>query len=112
MSGLFTTLIVFTLIACLLLIGAVLLQSGKGDGFASNFVSGNQAFGARQTADILEKVTWGLVTFVLVVSIISSFTFSKKGSSGDITDSAEIEAPAALPEMPDVTPIDLENPAE
>ncbi|MBQ2069089.1 MAG: preprotein translocase subunit SecG [Bacteroidales bacterium] len=110
MSGLFVTLIVFVLIACVLLIGVVLLQNGKGDGFASNFIAGNQAFGVRQTADILEKVTWGLVTFILVVAIVSSFTLGNKGGRGDITDKASITAPAAMPEMPAPAPVDVENP--
>lgn len=65
MNWLFVTLTVFILIACVLLILVVLLQNGKGDGLASNFVAGNQTFGVRQTADMLEKVTWGLVTFIL-----------------------------------------------
>ena len=107
MSGLFVTLIVFILIACLLLIGVVLLQNGKGDGFASNFVAGNQAFGVRQTADILEKVTWGLVTFILVVAIISSFTLGKKGNRGDITDKAEVTTTTSMPEMPAPVPVDI-----
>ena len=90
MNWLFVTLTVVTLIACALLILVVLLQNGKGDGLASNFVAGNQTFGVRQTADMLEKVTWGLVTFVLVVSIISSFTIGGKANKGDITDKVEV----------------------
>lgn len=112
MSGLFITLIIFILIAAVLLVGVVLLQNGKGGGFASNFVAGNQAFGVRQTADLLEKITWGLITFILVVSIISSFSLGNKNTKGDITDNAEIAAPAALPEMPApaAVPADIENP--
>ena len=91
MNWLFVTLTVFILIACALLVIAVLLQSGKGEGLASNFVAGNQTFGVRQTADMLEKVTWGLVTFILVVAIITSFTLGNKASRSDITDEAQIE---------------------
>ena len=57
MNALFTTLVVLIIIASILLILVVLLQNGKGDGLASNFVAGNQTFGVRQTADILEKIT-------------------------------------------------------
>ena len=74
MNALFVILTVLIIIAAFLLIIVVLLQNGKGEGLASNFVAGNQTFGVRQTADALEKITWGLVAFILAVSIISSFT--------------------------------------
>ena len=68
MNALFTILTILIIIAAALLVLVVLLQNGKGDGLASNFVAGNQTFGVRQTADILEKITWGLVAFILVVA--------------------------------------------
>ena len=92
MSSLFTILTVLIILASVLLIFAVLLQSGKGEGLASNFVAGNQAFGVRQTADLLEKVSWGLVTFILVVSIISSFV-------GRPAKGTQIKNNAPAPEM-------------
>ena len=64
MNTVFTILTILVVIAAILLIGVVLLQNGKGEGLASNFVAGNQTFGVRQTADILEKITWGLVAFI------------------------------------------------
>lgn len=89
MNAVFVILSVLIVLAAVLLIIVVLLQSGKGEGMASNFVAGNQTFGVRQTADILEKITWGLVAFILVVSIVASFTTSKSGSDIDITDKIE-----------------------
>ncbi len=100
MSTLFTILTVLIVLASLLLIGVVLLQNGKGEGLASNFVAGNQAFGVRQTADILEKITWGLVAFILVVSIIASFTVGSRGNAYDITDQIENVAEDAQPAFP------------
>lgn len=86
MNIIFSILVVLIVIAAILLTIVVLLQNGKGDSMASNFVAGNQALGVRQTANMLEKVTWGLVAFILVVSIISSFTTGTKGTQIDITD--------------------------
>lgn len=101
MNVVFLILTVLILIAAALLIIAVLLQSGKGDGMASNFVAGNQTFGVRQTADILEKVTWGLVAFILVISIVSSFTLGKGGTTGiDITDQIENVSGEEQPSFP------------
>ena len=59
MNVIFTILVVLVVIASILLTIVVLLQNGKGDSMASNFVAGNQTFGVRQTANMLEKVTWG-----------------------------------------------------
>ena len=112
MNAVFTILTVLIILASLLLIGAVLLQNGKGEGLASNFVAGNQTFGVRQTADFLEKITWGLVVFILVVSIIASFSARSKSASIDITDQIENnEGAAAQPEFP-TAPIQQAAPTE
>lgn len=108
MNALFTVLTVLVLVASVLITLIVLLQNGKGGGLASNFVAGNQTFGVRQTTDILEKITWGLVAFIFVVSIVSTFTLG--GSKAvDYTDKIEMEAPA--PEFPAAIP-SAEAPAE
>ena len=108
MNVLFTILTVLVLVASVLITLIVLLQNGKGGGLASNFVAGNQTFGVRQTADILEKITWGLAAFVLVVSIASTFFLNGGNDTVDITDKIEMEAPA--PEFPATLP--AENPAQ
>lgn len=77
---------------------------------ASNFVAGNQTFGVRETANILEKITWGLVTFILVASIITSFTLGSPTSAIDITEEIENVVPETKPEFPSA-PIQQENPA-
>ena len=73
MNAAFTILVVLIIIAAILLIAVVLLQNGKDGGLATNFTSANQTLGVRQTATILEKATWYLVAFILVVSIITVF---------------------------------------
>ncbi len=106
---LFSILTIIIVIASILLIIAVLLQNGKGEGMASNFTSANTTLGVRQTANILEKVSWGLVTFILVVSIITSFTTKTATSGVDVTE--KIEAAAAQPEFPS-TPAQTTAPAQ
>ena len=107
MNVLFTILTVLIVIAAVLLVGVVLLQNGKGGGLASNFVAGNQTFGVRQTADLLEKITWGLVAFIFVVSIVTTFTLNTGSREVDYTEKMETEAPA--PEFPSAP---VENPAD
>ncbi len=110
MNVLFTILTVLVLLASGLLTLIVLLQNGKGGGLASNFVAGNQTFGVRQTTDILEKITWGLVTFVGVIAIlINVFTLSTRTQEVDVTEKIEMAAPA--PEFPAAAP-STEAPAE
>ena len=102
MSALFTVLTILVLIASVLITLIVLLQNGKGGGLASNFVAGNQTFGVRQTTDILEKITWGLVAFIFVLSIVTTFTMKNNVKDIDLTEEIEMAAPA--PEFPAALP--------
>lgn len=110
MNAVFTILTVLVIIAAILLIIVVLLQNGKDGGLASNFVAGNQTFGVRQTADLLEKVTWGLVAFILVVSIIASFTTGTNGTVIDVTNKIENVNTDKQPAFPSA-PIQQEAPS-
>ena len=108
MNALFTVLTVLVLIASILITLIVLLQNGKGGGLASNFAAGNQTFGVRQTTDILEKITWGLVAFIFVVSIATSFsTGSSKGAS-NFSERAETELTEEVA-TPDFAPEAVED---
>ena len=109
MNALFTILTVLILIAAVLLTVVVLLQNGKGEGLASNFIAGNQTFGVRQTADLLEKISWGLVAFILVLSIVTSFTTGTNGADMDVTNKIENVATQSAPEFP-TAPVQQEAP--
>ncbi len=110
MNVVFTILVVLIIIAAILLTIVVLLQNGKGGGLASNFTAGNQTFGVRQTADLLEKISWGLVTFIFVASIITSFATKGSVKNGvDITDQIQQSATEQVPEFPS-TQLPDENP--
>lgn len=110
MNALFITLVVLIVIAAILLILVVLLQNGKGEGLASNFVAGNQTFGVRQTANILEKITWGLVIFIVAASIAASFSTNIKGNAVDISN--EIENVSEQTDMAFPTsPIEVQDPS-
>jgi preprotein translocase subunit SecG len=83
---LFTILAILALVGSVLITLIVLLQNSKGGGLASNFAAGNQTFGVRQTTDILEKITWGLAIFILIVSIAASFTYDDKEETKSYSD--------------------------
>ena len=116
MNAAFTTLIVLIIIAAILLIAVVLLQNGKDGGLATNFTSANQTLGVRQTASILEKATWYLVAFILIVSIITVFVGRSSTSAGTNDDSARnIVDQATAPAAEDnavAFPVTQENPEE
>ncbi len=102
--------IVLIFIASILLILAVLSQSPKG-GMAANFGASNQVMGVRQTADFLEKSTWGLAIAILVLSLAATMTMPKdriERSRSNIensilndieTDGMEV-IPNQIPEVP------------
>ena len=104
MNVAFTILVVLIVLAAILLIVVVLLQNGKDGGLATNFTSANQALGVRQTATILEKATWYLVAFILVLSIASTLVVSRgaHASTGDAmsTEILNEAAPAETPTFP------------
>ena len=68
---LYTLCIVLILIASVLIVLAVLVQSPK-SGMAANFGASNQVMGVRQTADFLEKFTWGMAVVILVLSLVAT----------------------------------------
>lgn len=104
MNALFITLAVLVLIAAILLTLVVLLQNGKGGGMASNFVAGNATFGVRETASILEKITWGLAIIILVLSVCTSYLIREKKSEAKAQAEALVKETQAeqesIPEMP------------
>ncbi|MCR5270744.1 MAG: preprotein translocase subunit SecG [Prevotella sp.] len=92
----YTLFIILIVIAAFLMVGIVLIQESKGGGLASNFASYNQIGGVRKTTDFIEKATWGLAAFMVVVSIACAY----------VLPTAKNDAPAVLNgiESPEANP--------
>ena len=89
---------ILIVLACLLLIGAVLIQKSKGGGLASDYSQGNQYLGYRKTTDFIEKATWSLAIFICVVSILASFAIKTPMNVSSIKPTvAPTSAPAPAP---------------
>lgn len=89
---------ILIVLACLLLIGAVLIQKSKGGGLASDYSQGNQYLGYRKTTDFIEKATWSLAIFICVVSILAAFAIKTPMNVSSIKPSvASTSAPAPAP---------------
>lgn len=63
---------ILIVLAAVALVFIVLIQNSKGGGLAAGFASSNQVMGVRKTTDFLEKATWFLAGFVLLLSISAS----------------------------------------
>lgn len=78
----FYLLLTLIIIACAGLIGIVLIQNPKGGGISSNFGALNQIGGVKQTTEGVEKITWGLAIFLVVLCLLTT-PYMKGGKSVD-----------------------------
>ena len=79
----YTLLVILIVIAAVLMIGIVLIQESKGGGLASNFAGSNQIMGVRKTTDFLEKATWGLAAFIMVLCFVCAFLVKNEFKAND-----------------------------
>lgn len=78
-------LVILMVVASLLMCFIVLIQNSKGGGLASGFSSSNQIMGVRKTTDFLEKGTWFLAGFMVVMSIATAYVVpTSSGKGGDV----------------------------
>ena len=88
----YTLLVILIVFAALLMIGIVLIQESKGGGLASNFASYNQIGGVRKTTDFIEKATWSLAGFMVVISIACAYVAPSVNSTGSVMEGVEVPA--------------------
>ena len=87
--GLYTLFIILILIASILMVGIVLIQESKGGGLASNFATYNQMAGVRKTTDFIEKATWGLAAFMVVMSVLCAYVAPKAATDNAVINAIE-----------------------
>jgi preprotein translocase subunit SecG len=85
----YTFCIVMIIIASILLILAVLVQSPK-SGMAANFGAANQTMGVRQTTDFLEKFTWAMVAGIVFFTLLSVISLPKANTQQAVIGTEEI----------------------
>jgi preprotein translocase subunit SecG len=104
--------LLFHLLAALVLILVVLLQSGKAGDLASTFggTSSQTAFGARSAATVLTKATT-VAAIVFMCTSLGLAIYYSKGTESTIMDTANptTQSPQAAPQTPAATP---ETPAQ
>lgn len=79
-------LIVLVAIVAVLLILVVLIQNSKGGGLSSEFSGAGttQMFGVKKTTDLLEQITWGLASAVILISLASYIMVGAASSDSGI----------------------------
>ncbi len=87
-------------LVCLILIGVILLQQGKGGDIANAFGGGGSqaAFGARSGATLLTRVTAVLAILFVVLSLTLTAWGQRGGSS--VVGGIAAPAPQPLPAVP------------
>jgi preprotein translocase subunit SecG len=60
------------MLLAVLLVVVILPQSSKGGGLTGSMASGaNQIIGVKKTTDLLEKITWGFMIAIFVLSLLT-----------------------------------------
>ncbi|MGQ9863773.1 MAG: preprotein translocase subunit SecG [Bacteroidia bacterium] len=98
-------------IACLLLVLAVLIQKSKGGGLATNLQGVSQVsqiLGVRQAADFIERATWWLFGIIIALTILIQVTYQI--AQQDSRPRLRVES--ALENAPITAPTTLPNPAD
>lgn len=109
----FTTVIIIAMVIAVLLMIVVLVQNPKGGGLSSEFGgnSSGQMFGVKKTTDLLEQLTWGFASAIVVISLVSRFMLDTNSNQGFKSINAEKAATKTLPSAPTNTPTPASAPA-
>src|SRR5829696_5027270 len=101
----YIALTVLIILACVLLVLAVLIQNPKGGGLAVGFSASNQVMGVRKTTDFLEKFTWGLLISLIVFCLVGTIILPSGNQTGNQSILQEkAENASTLTQPPPVAP--------
>lgn len=96
----YTLIIALIILFSVLLVLVILAQNSKGGGLSSQFggSSASNIIGVKKTGDLLEKLTWGFIVAIMVLSLTTNFVDSSQGSgANDVLERAGEQAPANIP---------------
>ena len=97
MYGFLATLLI---IASILTVLIVLIQNPKGGGIAANFSNiPTQLMGVKKTTDVVERLTWGFVIAIFVISLATNFAKPDNATGQRDTKVREQIDNSALPQQ-------------
>ena len=78
----FNIILVLILVLSLLLILIIMVQNPKGGGLSSSFGGDTQQIGGvKKTTDFLDKTTWILSSFILILILFSNITLNAENDN-------------------------------
>ena len=75
-----TLVFLLSIIAAVLLTLVILIQNPTGGGIDSTFGSANQLGSVKKTNDVVEKATWYLAIFIVILALGSSMIIGTPGA--------------------------------
>jgi preprotein translocase subunit SecG len=100
----FTFLLVLLVLDSIVLIAAILLQAGKGNGLAASFggvsSSADSLLGSRQAGNLLTKASWWGGGIFLFLSFVLSLASTRQRTPKSVLDQLATPAPATAPAAP------------
>jgi preprotein translocase subunit SecG len=103
----FTFLLVLLVIDSFVLVAAILLQSGKGNGLAASFggvsSSADSLLGTRQAGNLLTKTSWWGGALFLFLSLVLSIASTRQRAPKSVLDQAFTQ-PAPVAPAPTTAP--------
>jgi preprotein translocase subunit SecG len=101
-----TVLIVIVhVLVCLIMIGVILLQAGKGAEIGAAFGGSSQTiFGSRGATTFLSKMTIAAATLFMLTSMSLSILSKNRSVASSIVDSLPQTVTTPAPEQPPVSP--------
>jgi preprotein translocase subunit SecG len=98
-------LIIIHVLVCFLMVGAILLQSGKGAEIGASFGGSSQTvFGSRGPANFLSKFTVAVATVFMLTSLGLAILAKERSFSSTVIDLNKKETSQPAPETPATTP--------
>ena len=104
----FTIFLALIVVVAFLLIVVIMVQNPKGGGLSSSFGGGGtqQLGGVKKTTDFLDKSTWYLATFLLVLILASNVAINNGNES---LDSKVLDPDATTSQPLPIAPTDTAN---
>ena len=102
----YTVLIVIHVLICFLMVGAILLQSGKGAEIGASFGGSSQTvFGSRGPANFLSKFTVAVAAVFMLTAFSLAMLAKERTFSSTVIDLNKKETSQPAPETPPATPV-------
>jgi preprotein translocase subunit SecG len=101
----YIVLIIIHVLVCFLMVGAILLQSGKGAEIGASFGGSSQTvFGSRGPANFLSKFTVVVAAIFMLTSLSLAMLAKERTFSSTVIDLKKKETSQPAPGIPATTP--------